>query len=451
MAENIETPEITGQSQEAQTSAGGNAASKISSMLKGLQNFNVADFVKGKPGQWQKMAVVAVVVIIVMGLGAVMMWGLALWALANSFGEPAASDYGGVGSNFRVIKTMEVYVTMYSPYVVSDGIVNDCDAQIYGGQPMGGGHGGSFASSADGSIFRLVNGKFQIKTSKGGRILDRIFAQSQDYNIIPRSRDYKEWNSQAVQVPGFNNDIPIEIHDVYGSRMHRGEGNNNFLDLSFTCSEKEEIARQLRETQQKQGLSGTKEGGILLKINVVERESASAASNSMWSSAAEAVAAIGGFPVRGKNIVSYKFMGRNISGGVNKYIVPALDKIQAELKAKGVTYNFRDVQGYNWRHNVNNTRYISPHALGLAIDINPFNPNDNCNPRPNSCQPRDPSPSCCRHDIPPEVSETFEKHGFFWGAKFYKISDPMHFQYGGNYGTNSILWNGGNPTIVNSK
>jgi hypothetical protein len=131
--------------------------------------------------------------------------------------------------------------------------------------------------------------------------------------------------------------------------------------------------------------------------------------------------------------------------------VPALDKIQAELKAKGVTYNFRDVQGYNWRHNVNNTRYISPHALGLAIDINPFNPNDNCNPRPNSCQPRDPSPSCCRHDIPPEVSETFEKHGFFWGAKFYKISDPMHFQYGGNYGTNSILWNGGNPTIVNSK
>ena len=91
MAENIETPEITGQSQEAQTSAGGNAASKISSMLKGLQNFNVADFVKGKPGQWQKMAVVAVVVIIVMGLGAVMMWGLALWALANSFGDPRSS------------------------------------------------------------------------------------------------------------------------------------------------------------------------------------------------------------------------------------------------------------------------------------------------------------------------------------------------------------------------
>ena len=418
-------------------------------MLKGLTF--VVEFVN-KTGAMAKMAVVAVVVIIVMGLGAVMMWGLALWALANSFGEPAASDYGGVGSNFRVIKTMEVYVTMYSPYVVSDGIVNDCDAQIYGGQPMSGGHGGSFASSADGSIFRLVNGKFQIKTSKGGRILDRIFAQSQDYNIIPRSRDYKEWNSQGrFRSQVFNNDIPIEIIMTLRKQNDRGKETIFFLDLSFTCSEKEDIARQLRETQQKQGLSGTKEGGILLKINVVERESASAASNSMWSSAAEAVAAIGGFPVRGKNIVSYKFMGRNISGGVNKYIVPALDKIQAELKAKGVTYNFRDVQGYNWRHNVNNTRYISPHALGLAIDINPFNPNDNCNPRPNSCQPRDPSPSCCRHDIPPEVSETFEKHGFFWGAKFYKISDPMHFQYGGNYGTNSILWNGGNPTIVNSK
>lgn len=91
MAENIETPGTTDQSQGAQTSAGGNAASKISSMLKGLQNFNVADFVKGKPGQWQKMAVVSVVVIIVMGLGAVMMWGLALWALANSFGEPSGN------------------------------------------------------------------------------------------------------------------------------------------------------------------------------------------------------------------------------------------------------------------------------------------------------------------------------------------------------------------------
>ncbi|MDD3086727.1 MAG: hypothetical protein PHH45_02155, partial [Patescibacteria group bacterium] len=91
MAENIEIPGATGKSQEAQTSAGNGATAKISSMLKGLQNFNVADFVKGKPGQWQKMAVVAVVVVIVMGLGAVMMWGLALWALANSFGDPSGS------------------------------------------------------------------------------------------------------------------------------------------------------------------------------------------------------------------------------------------------------------------------------------------------------------------------------------------------------------------------
>jgi len=88
MAENIETPETTGQSQEAQTSAGGSATAKISSMLKGLQNFSVADFVKGKPGQWQKVAVIAVIVIVIVGLGAIMMWGLALWALGNSFGDP---------------------------------------------------------------------------------------------------------------------------------------------------------------------------------------------------------------------------------------------------------------------------------------------------------------------------------------------------------------------------
>lgn len=99
MAENIETPGTTDQSQGAQTSASGNAASKISSMLKGLQNFNVADFVKGKPGQWQKMAVVSIIVIIAMGLMSLMMWGIALWALSNSFGEPNSSAYGSVTSS----------------------------------------------------------------------------------------------------------------------------------------------------------------------------------------------------------------------------------------------------------------------------------------------------------------------------------------------------------------
>jgi len=85
------------ESQTTETGDGENATSKVSSVLNGLQNFNVADFIKGKPGQWQKVAVITVIVIVVIGLGAIMMWGLALWALANSFGDPSGSRCGVSG------------------------------------------------------------------------------------------------------------------------------------------------------------------------------------------------------------------------------------------------------------------------------------------------------------------------------------------------------------------
>lgn len=163
-----------------------------------------------------------------------------------------------------------------------------------------------------------------------------------------------------------------------------------------------------------------------------------------WKDIVDVMHAVGTPGSQGNGIVSYTFMGKNISGGVNRAIVPALDKVQADLKASGVKYDIKDIEGFGWRANVNAGGKISPHAFGVAIDINPFDlGNDNCKPRKNNCQHRDPSPSCCKNDIPKAFSDAFEKNGFFWGAKFYNISDTMHFQYGGNYDTSRIDWNGG--------
>jgi len=222
----------------------------------------------GDKKKWTKALIVTAFVIVFMGMGNAAVWGAAISFYIKSIGEPNGGNLGGVGDNFVVIKTMDVYVTMYSPHVESGGIDNDCDA----GQ--GGGNGGEYASGADGSTFRLVNGKFQIKLPDK-RIVDHVFAESQDNQKKPyRSDNIIDWdkrNQQAIQIPGVLGGVPIEVHDVYGD-VHQGTGNNNFLDLSYTCGpEANELVNQLKAAQKAQGMSGEKEGGILLKVNIVEK------------------------------------------------------------------------------------------------------------------------------------------------------------------------------------
>lgn len=95
----------------------------------------------------------------------------------------------------------------------------------------------------------------------------------------------------------------------------------------------------------------------------------------------------------------------------NKYIFPSGE------------YTFLYVGSYVFRQNVNNPTVLSPHAFGLAIDLN-YQQNwgnvlddDPCN-----------QPSCIM-DIPPEVVEAFESSGFRWGGRFWCRFDPMHFEY----------------------
>lgn len=128
------------------------------------------------------------------------------------------------------------------------------------------------------------------------------------------------------------------------------------------------------------------------------------------------------------------FLGLNIR--VNKKIVPKLREVENDLNKynhQGSTYYFPSgvytftLYGgggaYNFRENVNNPTVLSSHAFGLAIDLNVKNnwgnvlDSDPCN-----------NPTC-QIDMPPEVVEIFERHGFRWGGRFWCRFDPMHFEY----------------------
>ncbi len=82
------------------------------------------------------------------------------------------------------------------------------------------------------------------------------------------------------------------------------------------------------------------------------------------------------------------------------------------------TFDCTHTGGFNFRYNVNNPSVLSPHAFGLAVDINWQQNWGNVI-----------TSMACDMDIPPEVVETFENKGFRWGGRFWPSFDPMHFEY----------------------
>jgi hypothetical protein len=69
----------------------------------------------------------------------------------------------------------------------------------------------------------------------------------------------------------------------------------------------------------------------------------------------------------------------------------------------GGTFNYRLIRG---------GFTLSTHAFGAAIDLNP---------RENGLGITNPS-------MPKEVVKIFEDHGWVWGGRWKKRTDPMHFQ-----------------------
>jgi hypothetical protein len=99
----------------------------------------------------------------------------------------------------------------------------------------------------------------------------------------------------------------------------------------------------------------------------------------------------------------------------HKWAVLPLKVVEAEIKAKNITYAWTDLQTYNNR-NIAGTKVKSMHAWPLAIDINPAkNPYRKDNK--------------LITDIPYEIVTIFENNGFKWGGHFKTIKDPMHFEY----------------------
>jgi glycosyltransferase involved in cell wall biosynthesis len=76
---------------------------------------------------------------------------------------------------------------------------------------------------------------------------------------------------------------------------------------------------------------------------------------------------------------------------------------------------------YNWR-NIAQTDQLSPHALGIAIDLNAASGDYWQWDIKNHGHPS------FRNRIPKEIVEIFERHGFIWGGKW-EHYDTMHFEY----------------------
>jgi len=100
------------------------------------------------------------------------------------------------------------------------------------------------------------------------------------------------------------------------------------------------------------------------------------------------------------------------------YVSNELDKLPqrflAYLRPTQGTYNCRPIAG---------TKRQSAHAFGIAIDIARVHSHYWAWSKPDA-NGRFPY----KNEIPWEIVDIFEKHGFIWGGKWYHY-DTMHFEY----------------------
>ncbi len=101
---------------------------------------------------------------------------------------------------------------------------------------------------------------------------------------------------------------------------------------------------------------------------------------------------------------------------------------------------------YNWR-NIGESDQLSPHAFGIAIDINVAYGDYWL------WDVKRVGKAAFRNRIPHEIVEIFERHGFIWGGKWQHY-DTMHFEYrpelimasDENYGKRKVLYLSREPT-----
>lgn len=122
-----------------------------------------------------------------------------------------------------------------------------------------------------------------------------------------------------------------------------------------------------------------------------------------------------------KNLVSVKWVdGTSIAFSSVNGAADSLAETAADLLTLGEQYMkyLRNIGGtFNWR-NIAGTNRLSNHSFGSAIDI--------CTKYSNYWKWQ--GDMTYRNQIPIEIAEIFEKHGFIWGGKWYHY-DTMHFEY----------------------
>jgi hypothetical protein len=106
--------------------------------------------------------------------------------------------------------------------------------------------------------------------------------------------------------------------------------------------------------------------------------------------------------------------------GVNERLAE-VSKALETLPASMTQYLVPSSGTYNCR-TILNTKRLSVHAFGAAIDIN-----DKLSDYWEWSKPKD-GKLAWKNRIPGAIGEIFERYGFIWGAKWYHF-DSMHFEY----------------------
>lgn len=131
----------------------------------------------------------------------------------------------------------------------------------------------------------------------------------------------------------------------------------------------------------------------------------------------------------GKNLVTVKWLRKNVNKSfqVNKMngAAASLQKISDELDKlpkKFMKYLDNPAGTFMWR-NIAGTDNLSAHSFAIAIDINV-----NQSHYWRSYKKEKDGLLKFRNNIPMEIVEIFEKHGWIWGGRWYHF-DTMHFEY----------------------
>jgi peptidoglycan L-alanyl-D-glutamate endopeptidase CwlK len=107
-----------------------------------------------------------------------------------------------------------------------------------------------------------------------------------------------------------------------------------------------------------------------------------------------------------------------------------LQMISSELSKLPTDYHkFLSVpESFAWRA-IAGTHRLSPHSLGIAIDINIEHSHYwQWDLKAANKPVREDTPLVYRNEIPWEIILIFEKYGFIWGGKWHHY-DTMHFEY----------------------